>query len=214
MQKLPLVSILLGAATARADTPPPAPPPATTTATAEVAAPWTIGVEPRVGLIVPTSKLGANAIGGLEVDFALPAADHRLVLALGGTLSQPGHDGSVMDARVPAPTTYTIKQTELAIALDLDFRFVPAGHSTVPWIGVGPLLHMLRTTESTSIAPGDNTAQETAFGVELAGGVDFKAGPGFLGGDARLDYSKLDNYLTGSTNAGKLTISVGYRLVF
>jgi opacity protein-like surface antigen len=208
MKKLILLAIVLGAGPAHAD------PDAIEMSPTEVVTPWSVGVAPRIGLAVPTSKLGATAVGGLELDVALPVAEHRLVLALGGSLTRPSHSGDVADPRVPAGSTYTIKETELALALALDYRFAPAGKSLVPWIGVGPLLHLLRTTETTSIAPGDNTAQSTAFGFELAAGLDVKAGPGFLAGDLRYDYSKLDHYLTGTSSAGKVMIDAGYRLVF
>lgn len=48
--------------------------------------------------------------------------------------------------------------------------------------------------------------------IQLGGGVDHPIGPGYLVGDLRFAYSSLDNVLTGSTNAGNLVVSVGYRL--
>ena len=76
------------------------------------------------------------------------------------------------------------------------------------------MLHMLRSTETTSIAPGDNTAQSTEVGLELGGGVDYRLGPGFVAGDVRFAYSGLDHSLTGKTNAGKVTVAAAYRVVF
>jgi hypothetical protein len=35
---------------------------------------WTLGVSPRIGVTIPTSKLGAMIVGGLELDLALPVA--------------------------------------------------------------------------------------------------------------------------------------------
>jgi hypothetical protein len=63
-------------------------------------------------------------------------------------------------------------------------------------------------------APGDNTAVSTEFGVEVGGGVDLKAGPGYVAGDVRVAYTKLDHTITGDTNAGKVAIGLGYRLTF
>ena len=168
----------------------------------------------RFGLVVPTSKLGATALGGLELDVATPALDHRFLIGIDASLTRPGHDGSVMDPRLPSTAQYTIKETELVIALLASYRFAPADRKLVPWAGIGPMLHLLRTTETTTIAPGDNTASSMEIGVELGGGVDYRVGPGYLAGDLRVAYSKLDHVLTGSTNAGKLALAVGYRWVF
>ena len=76
------------------------------------------------------------------------------------------------------------------------------------------MLHFLRSTETTTIAPGDNTAASTELGLELAGGADYRVGPGFLVGDVRFAYTKLDHTITGSTNASKITLAVGFRFVF
>ncbi len=213
MRTLISTTALLVAATttARADNPSPPPPPAATT-TAAPAAAWQLGIAPRLGVVVPTSKLGPMMVGGLELDYAVSG---HLVIALDGTITQPSYDGSVMDTRIPGGTaTYTIKETELSTALMIDYRLAGPDASLVPWLGIGPMLHMLRSNETNTIAPGTNTAQSTEFGVELGGGVDFKAGPGYLAGDLRFAYSKLDHTLTGSTNAGKVTIGIGYRVVF
>lgn len=182
--------------------------------TAGATAPWRIGLAPRVGIVVPTSKLGPMVIGGLELDHVLPVLDHRLVLGLDVSLTRPSHEGVVMDPRLPAPADYTVHETELEVALLASYRLAAPDRALVPWVGVGPMLHFLKTTETTTVAPGENTAVSTELGVELGGGIDFRAGPGFVTGDARLAYSKLDHQLTGSTNAGKLAIAAGYRVVF
>jgi hypothetical protein len=202
---------------AHADTPPapgpaPAPPPAaSTTATAEPGKPWTFAVAPRIAFAIATSKLGPAAQVGVELDVAL---SRRLVLAIDVSLDRPSHDGTVMDTRLPPPgtATYTVSETELAIALDVGYRI--GDKSIVPWVAGGPLIQMLRTTETNSIAPGENTAQSTKLGIDLAGGVDFKAGPGYAVGQLRIDYAGLDDALTGSSNAGRITIGAAYRLTF
>ena len=194
MRSLPLLVPILGASTAAAE------PPSTY-------------VEPRVGAIVSTSKLGPYAVGGLAVDHTV-AAEQRLLVGLDLSLTRPSHDGTVMDPRLPMTGTYTLAETEFAIALLASYRFAGADESLVPWIGAGPMLHLLRSTETTNLAPGDNTAQSTKLGVELAGGADFRVGPGFVAGDLRFAYSKLDHQLTGSTNAGKVMIAIGYRFWF
>lgn len=184
------------------------------TALAEPIPPPSVEVAPRFGLVAPTSKLGLMVIGGVQVDVVTPALDHRLMVGVDLSLTQPSHDGSVMDPRLSSTADYTTKETELVVALLASYRFAGAEQQTVPWVGAGPMLHMLRTTESTTIAPGDNTEVSTEIGVELAGGADFRMGAGFLGADVRAAFSKLDHTLTGSTNAGKIAVAASYRFVF
>ena len=179
------------------------------------AAPWTIGAAARVGVAIPTSKLGPMVAGGLELDVALPVANRQLVLAFDGTLTRPSHDGSVMDPRVPGGVaTYTIHQLEFVIGVMATYRFAPAGRRLVPWLGAGPIVHLLSTRETSSLSPDANTATTTKLGGELGGGVDLRAGPGFVVGEARVVYSGLDNLLAGSANAGNVVVATAYRLVF
>lgn len=175
------------------------------------AKPWKFGVAPRLGVGLPTSKLGATVVGGLELDFAVSS---RLLVALDLALTRPSYSSTVMDPRVPSGmASYTIKETEMVVGVNALYRLT-AGPKLVPWLGAGPLLHLLKTSETTSSAPGDNTATSTELGVQFAGGIDLAAGPGFVIGDVRVVYSKLAHLFTGDTNAGKVTFGAGYRLVF
>jgi hypothetical protein len=175
---------------------------------------WSFGIAPSVGLTVPTSALGPFVIGGLELDFALPVLDKRLVVALDASLTRPGKSGSGTDARVGGAYDYDLKVTELKLGLDLVFRFFGADRPLVPYLGVGPIVHLLKSTETSTLAPGENSAQGTKYGVEVVGGVDYRLGPGLLLGEVRYVYSALDHLWTGSSNAGSVSLSVGYRLVF
>lgn len=195
----------------------PAEPPASATVSGSAGSPargWTLAVAPRFGLVAPTSKLGLMVIGGVQVDVATPALDHRLLVGIDWSITRPSHDGSAMDPRIPSAATYSIGETEMVLALLASLRLAGPDKPLVPWVGAGPMLHLLRTSESTSIAPGDNTDVSTELGLELAGGADFRAGPGYLGGDLRIAYSNLDHVLTGNTNAGKLAVSASYRFTF
>jgi hypothetical protein len=170
---------------------------------------------PRVGVLIPTSKLGTMVVGGLELDYALPVAHHQLVVGLDLSLTKPSYDSSVMDSRIPGGTTmYTIDETEVLVGATIGYRVFPSDHVLVPWGAVGPVLHMLKSSETTTLAPGTNTATSTELGVELAGGADYRLGPGFLVGAARVVYSGLDHRITGDTNAGHVALELGYRLVY
>lgn len=180
----------------------------------DAAEPWTIGIAPRIGLTVPTSELGATVVGGLEVDVALPVLDRRLVLAVDASITRPGASGSVSDERIGGTGDYDLDVTELKLGLDVVYRIFGPERRLVPFAGIGPVLHMLRTKETTSFAPGENTAQNTELGLELLGGADFRVGPGYLLGEIRVVYSDLDHLFTGDSNAGNVVTSLGYRIVF
>lgn len=217
---LPLAALLsLAAAPAAQAEPPPGPAaeasgPAATAASPGPAAPApAVGITPTMGMNVPTSQLGLFVVGGLELDVFLPVADHRLVLALGGTITRPSHDGKGTDPRT-GDYTFTVRETELKVGLDVVWRFFTEERALVPYAGLGPILHMLRSTETNSLGPGQNTGQSTKPGFELVGGADYKVGPGRLLAEARLVYSTLDHQISGDTNAGNVIVSVGYRLLF
>jgi opacity protein-like surface antigen len=177
------------------------------------AEPWRFAVAPSVGLTVPTSDLNPTVVGGLEVDYALPVLDRKLVLAVDAAISQPSHSGAGEDPRT-GPYTYSIDATELKLSLDVIYRLRGAAERLVQYLGVGGVLHLLQATETTSTAPGENTEQSTEAGFELVGGVDVRLGAGLLLVEARLVYTGLDHTLTGETNAGNVMIGVGYRFTF
>ncbi len=179
------------------------------------AEPWSLGIEPRIGAMLPTSKLGANVTGGVEFDVATPVANHQLTIGLDASFARPSYSSSAMSTQLPGAIDYTVQQLEVVVGLTANYRFFDATHPLVPRIGAGPVVHMLRTTESTMPAySGDNQSQQTKLGFEAAAGVDYAAGPGFLAADLRFIYSSLDTPLTGSSNAGSLSLAVGYRFVF
>lgn len=177
--------------------------------------PWSFGIEPRIGAILPTSKLGANVTGGVELDVATPVADHQLTIGLDASFARPSYSSSATSMQLPSTLDYTVDQLEVLVGLTANYRFFDSTHQLVPRIGAGPMVQMLRTTESTMPAyAGSNNAQQTKPGFEATVGVDYAVGPGFLAGDLRFIYSSLDTPLTGSSNAGSLSLAVGYRFVF
>lgn len=200
-------------------TPAPAATPAPeTTATVEAPSaskPWMFGLAPRVGLTVPTSKLGAFVVGGLEINIATPVAAHRLVVMLDASYTRPSYSSSVMDGRIPGGmASYTIKEDELKLSAGAIYRLFGSEHKLIPFFGAAVVWHMLRSNETNGIAPGTNTSQSDHPGFELMGGADLELGPGYAVGELRFPYSRLRHYLAGSTNAGNIELSLGYRIVF
>jgi hypothetical protein len=175
---------------------------------------WTFAVAPRIGLVIPTSRLGMMAAGGLEVDVALPVAGGRLLVALDASLTRPDSSGTVNDARIGGAGDYDIAVTEFKVGLLGVFRLFGPDRPIIPYAGLGPVIHMLHTKQQTSFGPGPNKERNTELGFEVVAGADFRAGPGYVLGEARVVYSDLDHRWTGDTNAGGVTISAGYRLTF
>jgi hypothetical protein len=171
---------------------------------------WSFGVAPRFGVTVPTSKLGTTFESGLELDVPLPFWSRSLTLALDASLTQPSYDGAATDPRTGGTYTFSVEETELKVALDAVYRV--GGGRLVPFAGAGAVLQMLRTNETSSLAPGKNTTEDSELGLELVGGLDYRLGPGYLLGEVRGVYSDLDHVLSGDTNAGHITLSFGYRL--
>jgi hypothetical protein len=222
MRALALGPVLLLAAPVLAQEPPPVeivpePAPAAEPVAAtsvEASGAWSFGVAPTIGLTVPTSDLGAMVVGGLELDFALPVLERRLVLALAATITRPSAEGDGTDPRAGGAYEWDLAVTELKLGLDLVYRFFTAERALVPYLGAGPIVHFLKSAETTTLAPGENTEQGAAFGFEVVGGLDYRLGPGLLLGEVRYVYSKLDHLWTGETNAGNVVVALGYRLVF
>jgi len=175
---------------------------------------WGFGIAPRVGLDIPTSELEPFVVAGLELDLFLPVLDRRLVLALDTSFTYPRTDGNGSDARVGGAYTYDVKVLELKFALDVIFRFFDDSHAIIPFAGLGFALQYLATTQEASFDSEENTERNAEPGFEILGGVDFALGPGFVFGDVRFVYSKLDHNFTGDTNAGNVTVCAGYRFVF
>ena len=175
---------------------------------------WSIGIAPRLGLTIPTSKLGPMVVGGLELDYLLPVLDGRLAATVDISITRPAHDGGATDTRVGGNGDYDLAESELKLGVGGVFRLSSGDRRLIPWGGLGVVMHMLKTTQTNSFAPGENTSQDTRFGFELVGGADFGVGPGYLLGEVRIVYTGLDHLLTGESNAGNVMASAGYRLVF
>jgi len=177
---------------------------------------WKFGLAPRVGLDIPTSKLGPFVAAALEFDVFLPVLDNRLVLALDFSFTYPREGGSGSDPRIPGGTyDWETKVLELKWAIDVIWRFLDDTHALTPYVGLGPVVQYLRTAQTTSIeGAGENTEKSGEFGFEVLGGLDWKLGIGYLFGDVRFVLTDLDHRFTGDTNAGNVTICAGYRFVF
>ena len=172
------------------------------------------GLAPRVGLDVPTSDLEPFLVAALEVDFFLPILERRLALAIDMSFTRPHHSGSGSDPRIGGEYKYEIDVLQLKAALDIVLRLASNRSFPIPFVGLGPICQYVRTTQTTSIASGENTEWSIEPGFEVLAGLDIPLGPGFLLFDFRYVFSDLAHRFTGDTNAGNVTSAAGYRLVF
>ena len=175
---------------------------------------WKLGLAPRVGLDIPTSKLKPFVVAGLELDVFLPVLDNKLVMALDASFTYPRYEGSGNDLQVGGDYEYEIKVLEIKSALDVIYRFLDDTHRFIPFLGAGFAFQYLRTLETSSFEPGENVEHGPSFGFEVLGGLDFRLGPGYLLLDTRFVFTNMDYQLTRDSNAGNVTMGLGYRFIF
>ena len=176
--------------------------------------PWTFSAAPKGGVAVPTSRLDPFAVVGAEIGYALPVLDGQLVAAFDGTYTRPPFEASVSDDRVGGEGGFELDVTEVKLSLGAVYRFFGPERAFIPFAGGGPVLHLLRTTERDDFDPEENTHQNSEVGAELVLGADYRLGPGYVVGESRFLYSDLAHRYTGDTNAGNVTLALGYRAVF
>jgi hypothetical protein len=170
-------------------------------------------VAPRIGFDVPTSDLNPFLVAGLELDLFLPLLDRRLVLALDTSYTRPSHSGVGSDPRIGGEYSHRIDVHQLKVALDVILRFTDDRPGPVPFVGLGPVMHYLRTEQTTSITGYENTEWNLEPGFEALIGLDIPLGPGFLLFDFRYIYTDLNHRFAGDSNAGNTTTAVGYRII-
>jgi hypothetical protein len=168
----------------------------------------------RIGFDVPTSDLDPFLVAALEVDVFPPVIDRRLALALDVSFTRPGLSGRGSDPRIGGEYSYEVEVLQLKAALDVILRLGSDRLAPIPFLGLGAICHYLRTEQTTSITPAENTEWSFEPGFEVLAGLDVPLGPGFVVFDFRFVYSDLDHLLTGDSNAGNVTTAAGYRLFF
>lgn len=175
---------------------------------------WLFGIAPRLGLAVPTSALGPAMLAAIEVDFFLPVMERRVVVMLDLALTRPEHQGAGTDARVGGDYEYSMTALEAKLSIGAVYRFLTRERPIVPFVGLGPAVQVVRTTERTSFDASENSERTFEFGAEVLGGADLRVGPGAVYAELRLVLTTLRQRLTGDTNSGYAGLAVGYRFVF
>jgi len=163
----------------------------------------------------PFSRLGASYIVDVEIGYALPVLKHRLAIALDGAYTAPEASGGGTSSQVASGGySFHLQQRQGILGLTLFYRH-PIGRVT-PYIGVGPRLFLLQsevdgTAGTTPIHTSSEVSTKAGVGVPL--GVGVRLGPGDLFVEASVLWAPIDHQITGDTNTGSLTVSLGYRFV-
>lgn len=163
----------------------------------------------------PFSKLGASYLVDVEVGYALPVWHHRLAIAIDGAYTAPEASGSGADPQVQSGMyTWHLQQRQGILGLTVYYRH-PIGRVT-PYVGVGPRLFLLQSEidgASGGAAIHQSSEVSTKVGVGVPLGVGVRLGPGDLFLEAGLVWGGIDHQITGDSNTGAITLSLGYRFV-
>ena len=211
-------SLLLVAASA---TPPPEELPMSTAAPAPAAAGHDlIGIElmPKVGGLVPWSKLGLTWNVDLEVGYLLPVLDRQLAVVVDVGYAQPTHSQTVTDTRVGGGSyTDQITQRQLQLFIGPKYFIFDTNSQWLPFVAAGVKLHLLRSeiVGSANGQPfGENDETSTQVGGAVRGGLGFKLGPGHLAAELEVAYAGLHQTVTGDTDSADVSLQVGYVFLF
>jgi hypothetical protein len=219
MKPILAIAFLLPVA-AQAQTPAaPAPKPASAAAPKPAAAPASKSkgdflVAPKLGLFVPTSRLGAAFFAGIEFGYVTPGLDHHLAVVLDVNWTRPRTKGYIVDPRIVAGDGfYNLGNAEVGILLSALYRFEDAAPGLTPYAGLGPGLYSHRTVVQSF--QSQYTETEWRVGVQCVAGLDYTVGPGAVFAEARYHFTRVDFLSTGRSNVGGFVIpGVGYRLRF
>jgi len=153
----------------------------------------------------------------LEIGANLPFLAQRFYIFGTAAYTAPTAEGTVPDTRVPdGEFSWDLTQTELMFGLGVHFRFLPNGTIANPYLGAGPQIYLLRTRVDGRAGGqefGTNIEKYTKIGAYAAVGVEISLGPGSLFVQGTFGWARLDRQITGRSNTGSITPSVGYRLM-
>lgn len=212
--KIVLIALCSAIATnALAATSPAAPTPTTTTTEAPAPAepPKDLGLRigAKAGLAIPTSKLGATPVFGIDAEYRLPMLDRLLGIAAEFAYSAPSLSGSSSD---PATGSYDYALDTRVTSFALEAIARRAFDRIEPYGGIGYSIVLLHA--QTSAFATKTTESQTRAGVQVRGGAGYRLGPGHVFAEARYQFAHFDFESTGSSSAGTFDLLGGYRFAF
>ena len=169
-----------------------------------------LSVAAKLGGTLPTSPLGLTYFVGAEVGYRLPLLDRLLGVAFEFSAGEPKKSGTVNAAPVGGDFDYKLSQRLLILAFEANAQHALADLSLYGGIGYG--FYVLKAT--TQAFGQTNTETQTRAGMQLRGGAGYRLGPGDVFAELRYHYVGLRFLATGRSNAGGVTLGVGYRYGF
>ena len=178
----------------------------------------------RVGAFVPQvfNRLDASFTVSLGIGYVLPFLDYRVAIVVDGFYTRPERSETLMDPRLPAPSTYRygLVQNDISLFAGFLVHFTDLARETfVPYAGLGARVHFLWTeidgsSGATTNTTGFHRETSTQGGGAVRLGLGIRVGPGLIALDAELSLAPLDHLITGGANIGALGIAAGYTFVF
>ena len=180
------------------------------------------GAKVGAGFGQPFGPFGAALVPELEVGYALPALDGDLVPFIAASYAAPRTESEAEadeHERLPGDGVmrYDIVHQQLVLTLGARY-FLPVGPEAIsPYAAGGARLYLMRTQVSAEAGGEDfgyNEETDTRLGLHLALGTEMALGPGAALLELGMGYARIDGYVLRDTNAGAMTVAVGYRLFF
>lgn len=189
-------------------------------ATRETESPPSFLLMPKVGGVFPQvlNRLQSSFVVALEADYLLPVLKRQLGIAIEGSYSQPSHQRTVEDPRVPeGSVTFTVRERAFGLYGGPKYFFSPIESFFVPYVGAGVRAQFVASDASGSgggEAFGDHkeTGTHAAFATQLGAGL--RLGPGHLALEVQFLSSPVNHLVTGNVNIGDLGLRAGYLLHF
>ncbi len=163
------------------------------------------------------NRLSSTYSLAVEVGWLSPLLDHRLGIDLELAYSQPPHEQTVSDPRVPGGSyTYTTTEKALGLFIGPRYYFLPLRGTVVPWISLGVRAQFIDSSQKGSaqqtFGQNDETGTHFAFGGQA--GLGYHLGPGVLGLELQLISSPIDHLVTGKVDIGDLAVRATYLFTF
>ncbi|MFC1610619.1 hypothetical protein ACFL6C_06655 [Myxococcota bacterium] len=168
-----------------------------------------ISVSARLGAMVPFSGLGLTYFLGLDANYRLPFFDRLFAAGIELSISQPGQAGTINSSNAGS---FEYDLSTRMITLGFEALASKSFGDLTPYGALGYGLYFLH---SNAEAFGDeNTEDQVRAGFQIRGGCGYPLGPGEVIAELRFHYVNLRFLATGKSNAGGMTLNVGYRYGF
>ncbi len=171
-----------------------------------------LGATAKVGVLVPTNKLGATDVVALEVRERFPMLRRMLGVAVELGYFRSKQSGGGSDATLGGTYSYNVSARALQLAIDGMF-FVPARWPVDVYVAVG---YTLSFYDVTSRAFNTQTSElSSRHGVRARAGVVWPfLRPLYVAAEMMYQYAGFDYRITGNQNAGAVLANASFGFEF